>query len=111
MSISGNPSPLAIFIIRFIHDCSAFLFYITHDVNRNKVTRHNYIFRLLRANGYVLLFVTPALAIMLGLLLRTSITNQNAIYLLIIYLGVTHYYLESHMWKRESPHRQHIAVK
>lgn len=101
---------LGILAFRFVHDVSAFAFYINHDQNRNKDGQKNIIYRALSSVPVPTLILTPLLAFVFAYITRTA-TNGIAIgYTIVILICMCHYYLESVMWKRGSLHRQQIKV-
>ncbi len=101
---------LAIFAVRFIHDVTAFLFYITHEMNRNQGTIQNWLYTVLPLVPRSLMVAVPALGIGIGLALRETITDAEALFIVIMILAMVHYYLESIMWKRGSLHRRYVKV-
>lgn len=101
---------LAIFVGRFVHDITAFLFYITHEMNRNSGQIKNVLYTFVPLLPLSLIVVVPLFAILLGLFLRESISNTQILFTVIMLLAFMHYYLESVMWKRNAPHRQFIRV-
>ena len=101
---------LAVFVARFVHDVTAFLFYITHEMNRNRIEVRNFLYRFIPFLPASLVVVVPMVAIALGFLLRESIENVRTLFIIVMLLGFTHYYLESVMWKRDAPHRQQVRV-
>jgi hypothetical protein len=101
---------LAIFMIRFVHDVTAFLFYIAHDVNRNRVAVQNWLYKFVPFIPKALYVVVPAFGVGLGLAMRETITNTEAIFIISMFLAMIHYFLESVMWKRESLHRRYVKV-
>jgi len=101
---------LAFFLIRFVHDVTAFYFYIVHEMNRNSQSIKNVLYRHLPLLPISLIILVPGLAIVIGLTTRSVLVDQQVLFGVIIILGFAHYYLESIMWKRSTPHREHIAV-
>lgn len=101
---------LAIFMIRFIHDITAFLFYVTHEMNRNQKEIKNYLYRLIPYLPKSLMIVVPAIGVGIGLALRETITGVEAIFIVSMLLAIIHYYLESIIWRRGSLHRQYVKV-
>ncbi|MDI1302800.1 MAG: hypothetical protein PSX71_12920 [bacterium] len=98
-----------LFLGRFIHDATAFSFYVSHNVNRNKSKPQSLSSRIresLRIPEYIL---TPAAALLTAVLLTTLVPDR---YLLVIllFLAFFHYYWEGVMWKKGSPHRKYIAL-
>jgi hypothetical protein len=53
-------------IPRFVHDLTAFIIYSTHDQNRNRQVRRNYIYRWLKFIPIPVMFLCPLLAIALA---------------------------------------------
>jgi len=102
---------LAFFAVRFIHDLSAFAFYATHDQNRNSTQRKNYIYKLLEIVPLPVLILTPLVAVGFAYLARVTTDGLTIGYVVLVLLGMSHYYLESIMWKRDTPHRKHISVQ
>lgn len=100
----------AILAFRFVHDFSAFAFYIAHDNNRNLNGYKNWFYKLFSSIGLPTLLVTPALAFIIAYLARTVTNGLEIGYSIVILICMTHYYLESVMWKRDSLHRKQILV-
>lgn len=101
---------LAVFVGRFVHDVTAFLFYITHEMNRNNGRVRNVLYTIVPFLPLSLIIFVPLIAIVLGLLLREGIANQKILFTIVMLLAFTHYYPESVMWKRNSLHRQYVKV-
>lgn len=100
----------AILAFRFVHDISAFAFYINHDNNRNIDSKKNIIYKIFSAIHVPTIVLTPVLAFAFAYLMR-NLTNGIAIgYSIVILICMCHYYLESVMWKRGSPHRQQVKI-
>ncbi len=102
---------LAFFAVRFIHDLSAFAFYATHDQNRNVSERKNYLYKLFSLVPLPVLVLTPVLAVGFAYLTRISTDGLAIGYVALVLMGMSHYYLESIMWKRDTPHRKYISVQ
>lgn len=102
---------LAVFVIRFVHDVTAFIFYIVHEMNRNREHVYNVLYRLLPLLPLSLVVLVPLVAITIGLTMRTMISDTYILFVIVMLLGFMHYYLESVMWKRDSLHRQHISIE
>jgi hypothetical protein len=98
----------AFFVIRFVHDLTAFTFYIVHDTNRNSLTIKNNFYVLFRRLKLPLVIVVPLVSISLALALRLGVSKVSFAMAVLILLGFIHYYVESIMWKRDSLHRQQI---
>lgn len=100
---------LAVALPRIVHDITAFIFYITHDHNRLLHTRSNILYRYTNSVGLPVFVVSPVLAILLAYPLQSTELYFSVLPLLMIF-GLMHYYVESFIWKRGTPHRQEIAL-
>lgn len=96
---------------RFVHDISAFAFYITHDHNRKQAGHKNWLYRMLASVPLPILVLTPVLGFLFAYIARTATNGLVIGYAILILISMSHYYLESVMWKRGSPHRQHVKVE
>tara|TARA_B100000508_G_C11459098_1_gene278263 strand:- start:319 stop:1311 length:993 start_codon:yes stop_codon:yes gene_type:complete len=101
----------AILAFRFVHDVSAFAFYATHDQNRAKVGGKNWFYQLFKMVPASTLVMTVILGFGLAALVRYVAGGLAIGYSIVILIAMTHYYLEAIMWKRNSPHRQHVRVE
>jgi hypothetical protein len=101
---------LAVFIMRFAHDVTAFLFYATHEYNRNSTRIRNPLYRFVPFMPYSALVAVPLFGIVLGVILREVSVTTTALFGITVVLGFVHYYLESFMWKRGSLHRGYVRV-
>ncbi len=99
----------AFFVIRFVHDMTAFTFYVVHDSNRNSPALNNSFYALFKKIKLPLLIIVPVVSIGIALLLRLGVGDTMIATAILATIGFVHYYLESIMWKRESLHRQHIS--
>lgn len=99
----------ALFVIRFVHDITAFSFYVVHDQNRNARTLHNYFYTLLAKIKIPILIGVPLASIVIALILRIGISGTAVATAVTVLFGFAHYYIESVMWKRDSPHRKQIS--
>ncbi len=102
---------LAIFIARFVHDVTAFIFYVTHDVNRNAQFQSNFLYYFFNKSHLPLVIATPTLAVVFAAAIRYGLASWEHISLLLILLGFVHYFIEGFMWKRDSLHRQYVSVQ
>ncbi len=97
---------LLIAIPRIIHDVTAYIIYSVHDQNRNKDKPVNYFYKLLSFTKIPPLALCPIISIVMAY----AILNINpwvgfvSFYLLALF----HYHFEAFMWKKGSPHREHI---
>lgn len=96
---------------RFVHDVSAFAFYVTHDYNRQKHTTQNWLYGFFARVPVPILVLTPLLGFSFAYMVRTLANGVSVGYAITILIAMTHYYLESVMWKRGSPHREHVRVR
>ena len=95
--------------LRIVHDITAFIFYVTHDRNRNRETMHNMLYRILLPDKRLLLWGIPLIAILLTYIVQGGGTT-TAIQAFFL-ISVTHFYIEGFMWKTGSPHRREIAFQ
>jgi len=95
-------------IPRFVHDATAFTVYAVHDHNRNLVVTHNWLYRVFKP-----LHISPViLCLPLGIAIAWMLTvNQQSLIaaFFISIFAFLHYYMEAYMWRREAPHRKHLA--
>lgn len=96
----------AVIINRVIHDITAFIFYVTHDHNRNLEMTHNALYKIFTPLGLPVLLMSPVCAIVFAYLLQNVWLLSSTV---LVYLFLTHYYLEGVMWKSGAPHRTHIS--
>lgn len=101
----------ALLSFRFVHDISAFAFYITHDRNRNQNGVKNWLYKIVRIVPIPYFILVPLLALIAAYAVReyTDVTLQFG-FSVVILIAMSHYYLESVMWKRDTPHRQNVRV-
>jgi hypothetical protein len=117
---------LAILVPRFVHDATAYIFYVTHDYNKHHEQPKNFIYRYAARCGVHVFVVLPAISFALAFVLQAYGDNVvNAITQLFFgtefyrvitvgllgYLALMHYYTEAFTWKGDSPYRQFIAFK
>lgn len=93
-----------------VHDLTAFAFYINHNANRNRETRHNFFSKLRNIVPVPELILTPMVAMGLGLCMVTTGINTTTFAIWAILWNVMHIYVEGVIWKAGSPHRQHTLV-
>ncbi len=97
----------AISLLRVVHDVTAFVFYITHDMNRNRLVMHNMLYRYVIPSVHILIVVIPLFGVFLTYVVQGGGTTTTLELFFII--AITHFYIEGFMWKNGSPHRTHIA--
>ncbi len=95
--------------LRVVHDITAFIFYITHDMNRNRERMYNFIYAALLPSTKLFIVGIPLYAIFF-----TFIAQQGGPSLVLqafFLISVTHFYIEGFMWKNGSIHRREIAFQ
>lgn len=100
----------SVLAFRAIHDITAFAFYMTHDYNRAKNGYRNYFYSLITKVPKQVIVLTPVLGIALAYLTRLVTDRMVIGFSIIILICMSHFYLESVMWKRNAPHRQFVKV-
>ena len=115
---------MAILVPRFVHDATAYVFYVTHDYNKHHAKPQNFIYRYAGQCGIHVFLVLPCLSFFLAFMLQAYGDNfMNVIthYLLgtefykvvtlgfLGYLALMHYYMEGLTWQKDSPYRKFIA--
>ncbi|MDI1302913.1 MAG: hypothetical protein PSX71_13490 [bacterium] len=103
-----NFSFFMIFIPRFVHDVTAFFFYISHNANRNSAGSKNMISRLGVRLGLPEYFYTPAVGILCTVIV--TLFFKKYMIVLLSFMALFHYYWEGRMWKRGTPHRRYIHI-
>lgn len=98
----------AIFLIRFVHDTTAFIFYTVHDSNRNAEQAKNFLYKIIKPFRMPIVLITPALGIVIAYVLQQNGLTYRESAAAVILLGFTHYYIESFMWKHDSIHRRQL---
>lgn len=86
---------------RFVHDTTAFTFYLVHNVNRSSVSKNFFISPIMKIG--VAMILTFASAMLLALF----VNNLNY-FAFITFLTIMHYCVESFMWKGQTLHKQFI---
>jgi len=99
----------AVTVLRFVHDITAFYFYIAHDVNRNATTVKNSIYKVLTRFKIPILISVPALGILMAYVIRYPLNLYNGIIYTAIIVNFSHFYLEGFIWKRGSLHRDNVS--
>lgn len=116
----------AILVPRFVHDATAYVFYVTHDYNKHHKHPQNFIYRYAARCGVHVFLVLPAISFLLAFILQAygdmAVNAVTQFFLgkefykvitlgLLGYLALMHYYTEAFTWKNDSPYRQFIAFK
>jgi hypothetical protein len=117
---------LAILIPRLVHDATAYIFYVTHDVNKHRGHPQNFLYRWTSKVKLNVFIVLPLASFALTYVLQVygdqwfnvlteylfGVKIYKAITLgLIGYFSLMHYYTEAFTWKGGSPYRQYIRFK
>jgi hypothetical protein len=105
-------SLLAVLMGRVIHDVSAFIFYILHDMNRNRTKARNIFFRAFRFTHIPIYVLGPLGAFLLAYPISyfSFFHPQEIMYKIFAFLAMMHYCTDSSVWKKGSPHRDYIRV-
>ncbi len=105
--VAGGYPFFSILVPRVVHDITAWVFYLTHDHNRNLDKVRNTFYRLFAFSHLPVVVIVLALAIGLNVL---SGQYLGSLFLpAILTFALFHYYSESFMWKRDSIHRRYIS--
>lgn len=115
---------LAILAPRFVHDATAYVFYVTHDYNKHQQEPKNLMYRYASRCGIHIFLVLPAISFFLAFVLQAygdSVINWVSHYLIGVelykvvtlgflgYLALMHYYMEGLTWQKDSPYRKFIT--
>lgn len=94
-----------------VHDLTAFAFYINHNANRNRDTKHNVFSKIRNIAPMPEILLTPlvSLAVILVLFLSGS-TDTFGYAVAAIVINVVHIYAEGVIWKAGSLHRRYTRV-
>lgn len=98
----------AFFVLRFVHDITAFTFYVVHDHNRNATAVKNSFYAIFKKIRIPFLVSVPLASIAIALLIRMGVNETSIAVATVVLIGFAHYYVEAIMWRRDSPHRQQI---
>ena len=99
----------SIFMVTTVHNLTAFLFYIRHDMNRNHAASPNFSYRPLRALGFPVWAQSLIWSLVLGYL-GIRYAGENAGVLAVSFISYFHYISDGYAWKRGSLHRQFTSV-
>ena len=100
----------SVLIPRAVHDISAFVFYIDHDANRNRVKIKNSLYRILSVVPISAGIMCPLFAVNINLLLQTF-TRLLANPFVYIPLTMIHYHTERVIWRGQNIHRKSLAFR
>jgi hypothetical protein len=93
---------------RLVHDLTAYWIYMVHDENRNTDKMRNPFYALPRKIGLRPVIVCIPLSFILGFALLKMGQTGFIISFFVVMLNYIHYYIEGIIWKRGTPHRQHV---
>ncbi len=114
----------AMLIPRLVHDATAYVFYVTHDVNKHSVEPQNALYRWTKQYSISIFIVLPILSFSIAFVLQAygdtvvswltqavfGMEIRKAVTLgLLGYFALMHYYSEAITWKAGSPYRQFIS--
>lgn len=99
---------MATLVPRIIHDLTAFWIYMVHDQNRNNETVRNPVYAIPKRLGISPAWFCVPLSLAISYVLMEVLGNLFLVSLFVTALNFMHYYMEGHMWKRGTPHRQHV---
>ncbi|MEQ1484844.1 hypothetical protein [Methyloglobulus sp.] len=115
---------MAVLVPRFVHDATAYVFYVTHDYNKHHRQPQNFIYRYAARCNLHVFIVLPVISFFLTFLLLAygdDAVNFITRYLLGVefykvitlgflgYLALMHYFMEGLTWQKDSPYRKFIA--
>lgn len=102
--LAGLPL-LAILLPRIVHDTTAFIIYINHDMNRNTPVAKHFLYKTF--HGVLPIWLTLVLLALIwgGLVTYSGI---NWMILIIIALTLAHYTTEGFTWKFGTLHRKYL---
>ena len=115
---------MAILVPRFVHDATAYIFYVTHDYNKHHRQPQNTLYRMAARCNLHIFVVLPVLSFSLAFLLQNygdqimaTISRDlfgKELYKVVTmgllgYLALMHYYMEGLTWQKDSPYRRYIA--
>jgi hypothetical protein len=105
-----NYSFFVIVMPRVIHDITAYMVYVTHDNNRNRIAPRNVIYRLTRFSRLPPLLLLPLLSVAVASALTTFMHNP-LVYAVVVVITLLHYYFEGFIWRGQNPHRAQIDFR
>lgn len=99
---------MAMLVPRIIHDLTAFWIYMVHDQNRNADRVRNPVYAIPHKFGISPAWFCIPLSLGISYVLMEVFGNLYLVSLIVVSLNFMHYYMEGHMWKRGTPHRQYV---
>jgi uncharacterized membrane protein len=125
MFLAGYPL-FAILIPRFLHDLTAFTFYVSHDRNRAIAGKRNVLYRPFPRGKIWWLLTLPFIAVGLSAALERGadevvngildaalgVRIDRPVSLGVVgFLALLHYAFESFTWKRSSPYQSFVNLR
>jgi hypothetical protein len=98
-----------VLIPRVLHDLSAYVFYVSHDANRNAREPRNSVYRALSFTGIPAWALGPLVSLAIAAPLTLHADESWSIRIAVA-LTLFHYYTDGFAWKNGSPHRDHIVL-
>ena len=93
---------------RLVHDLTAYWIYMVHDDNRNTDRMRNPFYAGFKKIGIRPAIVCIPLSFLLGFVLLRISQSAFIVGFFVVMLNYIHYYIEGIIWKRGTPHRQHV---
>lgn len=93
---------------RLVHDLTAYWIYMVHDENRNAAHMRNPFYALPKKIGIGPAITCIPLSFVIGFILLEVGQTAFLIGFFVVMLNYIHYYIEGIIWKRGTPHRQHV---
>ena len=109
---TANYAFFTLVIPTVVHDFTAFLFYATHDSNRNSERIYNLFYGWLQNIRLPIRVLCPLCAILLAFPFTYFADFKGLIWVdrITIALNFIHYYYEGFIWKNPSLHRRYVSV-
>lgn len=98
---------IGLMIIRVVHDVSGFVVYVAHDISRNREQRRNVLYRAFPFCA--VWWLGPVLAIAIAAALNALPEVVDFAKWLLIGLYLSHYYMESFIWRGPTVHRAQVS--
>ncbi|MBU6235653.1 MAG: hypothetical protein KGQ41_07390 [Alphaproteobacteria bacterium] len=99
---------IAMLMPRVIHDLTAYWIYMVHDENRNADKMRNPFYAPFKKLGIGPAILCVPLSFVLAYIMLNASREAYIISAFVFSLNYMHYYLESIIWKRGTPHRQYV---
>jgi hypothetical protein len=99
---------LALLMPRVVHDLTAFYVYGVHDHNRNRDGARNAFYRAAATLRVPTWIAGPLVAVTLGVVIERLLPRSASLASVYV-LSAFHYYFEAIVWRRGTPHREHVV--